>query len=282
MHAIARHFTPVRTFGLAVVAALVWGYTGHLERYINPNHGLGYWLGIVGGSLMLVVLIYPARTRVEWLNFLGGVTGWFRAHMTLGVIGPLLVLFHSNFSLGATNSNVALFCMLAVAGSGLIGRYIYSRVYGDWYDHKSTLEELQATAEQLRKQTSTVAVLPELLEAIDAEEQRLFRPASNPVGALLFPVTIGLRSVMGRWRLQSAIRRMIVQAAHQSPTLAAHGSRLTSTAMNYATRRLDSARRVREHGVYVKLFSLWHFAHVPFFIMTLVAGVVHIISVHVY
>jgi len=32
----------------------------------------------------------------------------------------------------------------------------------------------------------------------------------------------------------------------------------------------------------VKLFSLWHFAHVPFFIMTLVAGVVHIISVHVY
>jgi hypothetical protein len=75
---------------------------------------------------------------------------------------------------------------------------------------------------------------------------------------------------------------MIVQAAQQSPTLAAHGSRLTYTAMNYADRRLDSARRVREHGVYVKLFSLWHFAHVPFFIMTLVAGVVHIIAVHVY
>jgi hypothetical protein len=282
MSAIARHFTPVRTFGLAVVAALVWGYTGHLERYINPNHGLGYWLGIVGGSLMLVVLIYPARTRVEWLKVLGGVTGWFRAHMTLGVIGPLLVLFHSNFSLGATNSNVALFCMLAVAGSGLIGRYIYSRVYGDWYDHKSTLEELQATAEQLRKQTSTVAVLPELLEAIEVEEKRLFRPARNPLGALLFPVTIGLRSVMGRWRLQSAIRRMIVQAAQQSPTLAAHGSRLTNTAMNYADRRLDSARRVREHGVYVKLFSLWHFLHVPFFIMTLVAAVVHIVAVHIY
>jgi hypothetical protein len=282
MQALARHFTPVRTFGLAVVVALVWGYTGHLERYINPNYGLGYWLGIVGGSLMLVLLIYPARKRVEWLKVVGGVTGWFRAHMTLGVVGPLLVLFHSNFSLGATNSNVALFCMLAVAGSGLIGRYIYSRVYGDWYDHKSTLEELQAVADQLRKQTSTVAVLPDLLEAIETEEKRLFRPARNPVGALLFPVTIGLRSVMARWRLQSAIRRMIVQAAQQSPTLAAHGSRLTNTAVGYAARRLDSARRVREHAVYVKLFSLWHFAHVPFFIMTLVAGVVHIISVHVY
>jgi hypothetical protein len=282
MQALTRHLTPVRVFGLAVVAALLWGYNGHLERYINPNHGLGYILGIVGGSLMLVLLIYPARKRAEWLGVLGGVGGWFRAHMTLGIVGPLLVLFHSNFSLGATNSNVALYCMLAVSGSGLIGRYIYSRVYGDWHDHKVTLEELQATADQLRKQTSTVAVLPELLEAIDAEEKRLFRPARNAVGAMLFPVTIGLRSVMGRWRLQLAIRRMIVEAAQQSPTLAAHGSRLTNTAMNYADRRLDSARRVREHGVYVKLFSLWHFAHVPFFIMTLIAGVVHIISVHVY
>src|SRR5258708_4254386 len=282
MGALARHLTPTRVFGLAVVAALVWGFTGHLERYINPNHGLGYWLGIVGGSLMLILLIYPARTRVEWLKGLGSVTGWVRAHMVLGVVGPLLVLFHSNFSLGATNSNVALFCMLAVAGSGLIGRYIYSRVYGDWYDHKSTLEELQGVADQLRKQTSTVAVLPELLEAIEAEEKRLFRPARNPVGALMFPVTIVLRSVMARWRLPADVRRMIVQAALQSPTIAAHGSRLTSTSMSYAVRRLDSARRGPEHGVYVKLFSLWHFAHVPFFIMTLVAGIVHIIAVHVY
>jgi hypothetical protein len=282
MQAITRHLTPVRTFGLVVVAALLWGYNGHLERYINPNHGLGYWLGIIGGSLMLVLLIYPARKRAEWLGVLGGVGGWFRAHMTLGIIGPLLVLFHSNFSLGATNSNVALFCMLLVSGSGLIGRYIYSRVYGGWYDHKLTLEELQETAEQLRKQTSSVAVLPELLGAIEAEEKRLFRPARNPLGAVLFPVTIGLRSVMARWRLQSVIRRMIVQAARQSPTLAAHGTRLTNTAMNYAARRLDSARRVREHGLYVQMFSLWHVAHVPFFIMTLIAGVVHVISVHVY
>lgn len=282
MEMIARHLTPVRAFGLAVVMALLWGYNGHLDRYITPDRGLGYWLGIVGGSLMLILLMYPARKRAAWLSIFGGVGGWFRAHMTLGVLGPLLVLFHANFSLGATNSNVALFCMLAVSGSGLIGRYIYSRVYGGWHDHKSSLEELQATAEQLRKQTSTVTVLPELLGAIDGEEKRLFRPAKTPVGALLYPVTIGLRAVVARWRLETSIRHMVVQAARQSPALAAHGARLTGTAMGYASRRLDAARRVREHGVYVKLFSLWHVAHVPFFIMTLIAGIVHVISVNVY
>lgn len=279
---LGQYFRPVRIFGWSVVAALVWGYNAHLDRYITPDRGLGYALGIIGGSLMLVLLIYPARKRAEWLRFLGGVPLWYRAHMTLGIVGPLLVLYHANFSLGATNSNVALFCMFAVSGSGLIGRYIYGRVYGGWHEHQATLEELQATADQLRKQTHAITMLPNYLGAIESEEQRLFRPARTPLGAMAYPVTIGLRSILARWRLNSRIRHMVLEAARQSPTLAAHGSRLTATAMNYATRRLDAVRRVREHGLYVRLFSLWHLAHVPFFIMLLVAGIVHVISVTVY
>jgi hypothetical protein len=282
MGAITRHLSPVRLFTLFILSALVLGYNGHLDRYITPERGLGYALGIIGGSLMLVLLLYPARKRAGWLKIIGGVAGWFRMHMTFGVVGPLLVLFHANFKLGATNSNVALVCMLLVSGSGLIGRYIWGRVYGGWHGHKTSLGELQATAELLRKQTSTVSVLPEMLGVIEAEEKRLFKPAKTPIGALLFPVTIGLRSVFARWRLERTIRRMVVQAARSSPTLAAHGARLTNTAFGYAKRRLDANRRVAEHGVYMKLFSLWHVAHVPFFIMTLIAGVVHVISVHVY
>ncbi len=282
MGLIARHLTPVRAFGLVVCLAIVWGLNVRLDHYITPDRGLGYALGIIGGSMMLVLLMYPARKRAAWLKIFGGVPGWFKAHMTLGVVGPLLVLFHANFSLGATNSNVALVCMLLVSGSGLIGRYIYTRVYDGWDNHKSSLEELQAVAEQLRKQTTTVTLLPNFLSAIEAEEKRLFRPAKSPLGAVLYPVTIGMRSVLARWRLDGQIRHMVIEAARQSPTLAAHGARLTATAMGYATRRLDAARRVREHGMYVKLFSLWHVAHVPFFIMTLVAGIVHVISVNVY
>ena len=279
---IARMLTPVRVFGFAVVVALVWGYNAHLERYMTPTRGLGYALGIIGGSLMLVLLIYPARKRAQWLHVVGGVPLWYRIHMTLGIVGPLLVLFHSNFSLGATNSNVALFCMLAVSGSGLVGRYIYSRVYGDWHEHRATLEELKAAAELLRKQSDTIALLPGYLQAIEHEEQRLFRPAKTPVGALVQPATMALRAVLARWRLNNQIRVMVLEAARQSPVLAAHGQRLAANATSYATRRLDAVRRVREHDYYVRLFSLWHVAHVPFFIMLLVAGIVHVISVTVY
>jgi hypothetical protein len=274
--------TPARVFGTVIALVLAWGLTAHLDRYITPERGLGYALGIVGGSMMLFLLLYPARKRASWLGILGGVTGWFRLHMVFGIVGPVLVLFHSNFSLGALNSNVALFLMLAVSGSGIIGRYIYSRIYGNWTEEQETLARLQGVADQLRRQTSTTAVLPELMGVVEVEEQRLFAPARTPLGTLFNAGTAGLRSLLARWRIERKIRRMVIQAARQSPTLAAHGPRLTATAYSYAVRRLEANRRVAEHHFYAKMFSYWHVAHVPFFIMLLIAGVVHVISVHVY
>ena len=95
--------------------------------------------GIIGGSLMLLLLLYSLRKRWSWLRFLGPTPSWFRAHMVLGILGPLCILYHSNFSTGATNSNVALFCMLTVAGSGLVGRYIYAHIHHGLYGRKLQL-----------------------------------------------------------------------------------------------------------------------------------------------
>ena len=125
-----------------VAGLVVWGMHAHLERYITPQRGLGYWLGITGGSMMLLLLVYSARKRFSWLRWMGGIPEWFQFHMTLGVVGPLLILFHSNFHLGATNSNVALICMMVVAGSGVIGRYIYTRLHASMDGHEDTLEQL--------------------------------------------------------------------------------------------------------------------------------------------
>ena len=279
---LKRMFSPARLFGIAAVLALAWGYTGHLDRYITPERGLGYALGIIGGSMMLLLLVYPARKRASWLKWVGGIPGWFKFHMILGVLGPVLVLFHTNFRLGATNSNVALICMLAVAGSGLVGRYIYGRMFGNFTDRQTSVTDLQRNADSLRRQTSSTAVLPELIGAIELEEKRLYEPSPSLLVTLLHAMTAGVRTALARWRLERLIRRMVIQAARQSPTMASHGPRLAATAYAYAVRRLDANRRLAEHRFYVRMFSLWHVVHVPFFIMLLVAGIVHVISVNVY
>ncbi len=122
-----------------VAALLYWGLHAHLERYITPHRGFGYSLGIVGGSMMALLLIYSARKRAAWLSWIGTIPAWFQIHMVLGVVGPILILFHCNFHLGASNSNVALICMLLVAGSGVVGRYIYTRLHARMDGHQDTL-----------------------------------------------------------------------------------------------------------------------------------------------
>src|SRR6202047_2645446 len=58
---------------IVTAASVVWGMHAHLERYITPQRGLGYWLGITGGSMMLLLLLYSARKRANWLRWLCGV-----------------------------------------------------------------------------------------------------------------------------------------------------------------------------------------------------------------
>ena len=178
---------------VAVAAILWWGSHAHLERTLSPRSGVGYWLGILGGSLMLLLLIYSARKRFPWLHWIGGIPTWFEIHMTLGVVGPILVLFHANFSLGATNSNVALFSMLLVSCSGVAGRYFYTRLHAHLDSHEETLEQLKAAGARLATQSTSSALLPGLLEAIERVEKRYIEPPRRPYLRLPHLLTGGIR-----------------------------------------------------------------------------------------
>jgi hypothetical protein len=266
-----------------VVAVLVfWGMHAHLERYITPQRGLGYWLGIAGGSMMLLLLVYSARKRYSWLRWMGGIPEWFQFHMTLGVVGPLLILFHSNFHLGATNSNVALICMMVVAGSGVIGRYIYTRLHASMDGHEDTLEQLKAVGERLRSQTTSIQFLPGLLESIEGIEQRMIRPPKNPVAKFLHLFTGGVRSAIARWQARREITRSIQYARRQDKVIAANAQRIAQVAYRYADRRFEAGRRANEYQLYARIFSLWHVLHIPLFFMLLIAGIVHVVAINVY
>jgi len=175
-------------WSVVVVGLITWGSRAHLERYITAQRGIGYWLGITGGSMMLLLLLYSARKRLAWLRWMGGLPAWFDFHMVLGVVGPVLVLFHSNFSLGATNSNVALICMLLVAGSGVIGRYIYTRLHAHMDGHEVTLDQLKAVGTRLRAQRTSFETSAGSVgrnrprgAAIDRASQRTRGPIPTPV-----------------------------------------------------------------------------------------------------
>jgi len=270
-------------WSVVVASVIAWGYHAHLERYISPQRGLGYWLGIIGGSMMVLLLIYSARKRAPWLRWLGGIPAWFEIHMALGVAGPLLVLFHANFRLGATNSNVALISMLVVAGSGVIGRYIYTRLHARMDGQEDTLEQLKAVGARLRSQTTSITFLPGLLDAIDRVEQRWIERPKGSIRSFLHLFTGGPRLAIARWLVRRETKLAVANAImNESALIAGHAQRIAHVARQYADRRLEAGRRVREYRMYARLFSLWHVLHIPLFFTLLIAGIVHVIAVNVY
>ena len=268
---------------VALLVVLYLGWTMPTERYITPTRGFGYALGIIGGSLMLLLLMYSARKRFSWLRFLGPGAAWFRFHMVLGIVGPLCILFHSNFKTGAANSNVALFCMLTVAGSGFIGRYLYAHIHAGLYGRKLELGELQASAAGLRELSGKVSFLPDLVTRLEAAEQHLLAcgPHLSLLG-FLKPVVVGFASVKARWQLYRYARNGLRAGARASPVVAAESKRLRRTAAAYIDKRLAATRRVAEFEGYERLFSLWHAVHIPLIFMLIIAAVIHVIAVNVY
>lgn len=278
---VPRRLKLPRLFAIATLVLLYCGYHFPTDQYLTPQTGVGYLLGILGGASMLLLLVYPMRKRARALAFLGTTKRWFQAHMALGVIGPVLILFHSNFSFGAVNSNVALVCMLVVSGSGLFGRYFYAHIHHGLHGRKTTLEELREHAEKLRWVTTSVEFLPDLVQRLAAEEQKIL-VRSDRMMLLARPLVGAVSVYLAGRRLRRYVRRATREADAAPGVAGARREQLHGTARQYIDDRLAATRRVVEFAAFERLFSLWHALHLPLFLMLLIAGIVHVVAVHVY
>lgn len=276
-------FSTEQLIFVAAALVLIIGIQLPVAHYLSPKSGLGYAIGIVGGTLILMQLLYAVRKRVRSLRFLGSVPRWFQTHMILGIVGPVCILIHCGFSLGATNSNIALFSMLTVAGSGIFGRYFYSKIHHGLYGRKATLSELQERAQELRERATKILMMPELANLLEDEERRLLSVADwGPARMVFAPVAIAFHYSNGSSRLRRYVRAAIRVTAARHKAVAKQSDRFERVAFDYVSRRMKVTREVVEFRIYEKLFSIWHVLHMPLFLMLIAAGIVHVISVHVY
>ncbi len=266
---------------VAITVTLGWSSRDHLG--ITPKHGLGYGLGIAGASAMLILALYPARKSLRFMRSWGSLSHWFRTHMLLGVIGPVLILFHCGFHLGAPNSNVALFSMLIVSASGVVGRYIYTRISHGLYGARATIKDLDAMLD------SSAHTLEERLPPTSDAAQRLARFARR-AGAQRTGLVSRLFRILVLPFYAAWVQRRIVRDLHRDLLAATRGTQPEGcgTRLNEE----ETAEVIRDYmnalvkdlqfGAFERLFSLWHALHIPLFIMLVLAGVLHVIAVNMY
>ena len=270
--------------GFSVAALLIivgWNYRD--RNFISADEGLGYALGIVSVACMLTLLLYPLRKRWRFLRFLGSTPKWFRNHMVLGVTVPIAALYHCNFTLGSLNSRIALFSALIVAGSGLVGRFIYRKIHHGLYGRKANFKELLKQVKLSAPADAKIGgYVPELMRRIALFDRQVLKPPESMWQSIKLPFVLAIRTRIEYIKLFGFIGRSLRKEARRSPIVAEHRARLHRSTRRFVSNHFRHVRRVAGFIAYERLFALWHKVHVPFFVTLFLSTIIHVVSVHVY
>jgi len=253
---------------VAVLGGLFLGgvASGWIDLYVDPGHGLGYGLGIVGVIAMCLLLIYPARKRLAIFAWLPPLRQMFRFHMVLGVLTPTLILLHSDFALGSLNSRVALGSLLLVSGSGFFGRFIYSRIHRGLFGSRRELAETRReAAEEGGVVHAAIRDAPELEARLQRFEAMALETRPRFWDRLTRFLAIGWRGGVMRREARRALGAGEGRAAYRG-----------------FERYVRSLSRVARFLDYERLFSLWHAIHVPICFLLFASTAVHVLAVHLY
>ena len=272
----------LRLLSLVVALVVVTVFVARSRLY-SAGSDLGYWLGVAGGTGMAMLFLYPLRKRWRAMRGVGSTRFWFSLHMTLGILGPVLIILHSTLAFGSMNATVAFTSMALVATSGLVGRFLYGRIHHGLYGRRANLAELRARAGMdsaaVRSKLAFVRPVEERL----AEFARL-ADATGQAG-LGHPVrfmTLGLRAKLARrWCLAESTRVLNHRAIVEGWPADKLARRIASRDALIAA-HLRAVQRVAQFGVFERLFSWWHVLHVPLVYMMVLSAIAHVVAVHMY
>jgi hypothetical protein len=217
-------------------------------RSLRPAGTVGHGLGIVGSLQILLLLLYSLRKRWHGLAGKGHIGRWLDGHIFLGVSGPLLVTLHTSFKVQGLVA-VSYWSMMAVALSGVFGRYLYLQlprnVLGEALNLEEILAQLAETDRRLRETYGLDERTMSTLESFTSAGGSLWRlPMSN--------ILLGMR-----------LRPHLPAGA--SPAVLAS-----------AKARVLLGRRILFHNRIRELFHYWHVIHKPFAFLMLIIMVVHV------
>jgi hypothetical protein len=269
-------------YGL-VCLALLTGWLARGEEYLIAKSGPGYFLGILGGLLMLMLLLYPLRKRARFMHTFGSSKHWFRVHMIIGIIGPVLIIFHTNFKFGSINSTVVLVIIILVTLSGLVGRYLYIKIHYGLYGKRATLEGLRNESEANRSSLAVVfGYAPRLRHRLQVFESTVLSPSTGVMQSIKRLLIANLWRGWTHLMLLIGLRKALQVVAQRSEWTATEKRQHAEFAKRRIRTHLDLVIKVAEFGFYEKLFSLWHLFHLPLFFMLVIAGIIHVLAVHMY
>lgn len=249
----------------------------------KSGSGFGYYIGIIGAVMMLLMLLYPVRKHMRWAHNWGPLRYWFMLHMIFGIGGPILVLFHSTFHVKSLNAGVSLFSMLLVASSGIIGRFIYTRIHHGLYGRKSDLKELQRAVEANQERVGAVLLeAPGITDKLKHFRDMAIAQEGGPFARAWRFMALGWRKRSLERHCREELRRAVsIFGKSQGWDQSEQDQRWHVLAAQMDA-YLDAVQEAAQFTAYERLFRMWHILHTPFVWLLAISAVVHVIAVNMY
>ncbi|MCX6641258.1 MAG: hypothetical protein NTW14_12415 [bacterium] len=256
---------------------LVYGGSYYFQSLLDrPHHGLhdalkpgGFWghgLGIIGTVMMLIMLLYLVRKYLRFAQKWGNIGLWLDLHIWLGITGPILVIFHTAFKFGGIVS-ISFWSMIAVAVSGIFGRYIYLQIPRHLSGEELTPEEIQKMDAALAEQ---VISLPEMAEPLLNHIQSLLHYSETTATGQLAEVRYWL---LDSFRLRS-------QLSHLRRRLRSE-TKLNRYMISDLIRVIKERRLLNRRLIFLKaahrILHHWHMVHRPFALVMYIIAFIHVL-----
>jgi hypothetical protein len=197
---------------------------------------------------MLAPVVYGFRKRIPQLRNVGTMKTWLNVHIFCGIVGPVLVTFHTSFKFNGLVS-VAYWSMVAVVLSGFAGRYLYARIPRSLRGIELSRAELDARADELRQRLADARLPNPLVEKIAAfERDAVPGPSSSSLVGLFFGEM--------RVRRNLAVLGQEIEQTGCSPEL-------LHEVAGVIAERATLLRHTAYLGKTKAMFDLWHVFHMP-------------------
>lgn len=270
---------------IIITLLMVAGFAISNDQLYKPGDNVGYYIGLAGGLMMLTLLIYPLRKRIGFMNNWGILPKWFKWHMIFGILGPALIMFHSTFRIGSINAGVAMVCMLLVSGSGIFGRFFYTKIHHGLYGREASYKQLQDDLAGSGDIKSVLSFAPEIQQKLlDFHDRTLNSSKGGILGPWKF-LMLGIQVKLFSRALIKELEDVMYADANEKQWNDAQMKRLDELfyqSEKFIRSYLTSVRDIAQFSTYEKLFSLWHIFHVPLVYMLVFSAIWHVIAVHQY
>jgi len=125
-----------------------------LYKILKPGGIRSHGLGILGSLFLILLLTYSLRKRTRLFGHMGMLSNWLKVHIFMGISGSLFIILHSTFKLNGLVA-VSFWSMLAVAISGVLGRYLYIQIPRNIQGEELRLSEVKTNTADLAEKIKT-------------------------------------------------------------------------------------------------------------------------------